>query len=318
MNPKVSILIPCYNAEKWIAKAIESALNQTYSNKEVIVVDDGSTDGSLEIIKSFDHSIYWETGENRGGNVARNRLLELSTGEWLQYLDADDYLLSNKIEQQVNFLSQFPDVDIIYSPSIFEYCERDISRQEILSIPEPNDHWILLTRWFLPQTGSPLWRKQAIIDVNGWKIDQQCCQEDELYLRLLIANKKFKYCEYAASIYRQWSDNTVCKKDKSETFRQRLEIIEKAETYLRQQSQLTKLRQQAVNISRFECSRLIWIFNREWATLVVTKILDTEPKFIPPRHVSPFIYRLVFKFLGFNAAEIVAKLKRDFFTKFSN
>ena len=87
---KVSILIPCYNAEKWIAQCIESALNQTYANKEVIVVDDGSTDGSLDIIKNFGDKIRWETSPNRGGNAARNRLLELSSGEWLQSLDADD------------------------------------------------------------------------------------------------------------------------------------------------------------------------------------------------------------------------------------
>jgi glycosyltransferase involved in cell wall biosynthesis len=85
MDIKVSILIPCYNAERWISQAIESALNQTYQYKEVIVVDDGSTDNSLEIIKSFGDRIHWETGENKGGNITRNRLLELSTGEWLQY-----------------------------------------------------------------------------------------------------------------------------------------------------------------------------------------------------------------------------------------
>ena len=87
MTPFVSILIPCFNAERWIAQAIESALAQTWPHKEVIVVDDGSTDGSLEVIRRFDGRVRWESGPNRGGNVARNRLLELSNGEWLQYLE---------------------------------------------------------------------------------------------------------------------------------------------------------------------------------------------------------------------------------------
>jgi glycosyltransferase involved in cell wall biosynthesis len=311
MNPKVSILIPCYNAEMWIAQAIESALNQTYPNKEVIVVDDGSKDGSLEIIKIFGDAIRWETGLNKGGNVARNRLLELSTGEWLQYLDSDDYLLPDKITQQFNFLAQVPNADIIYSPSIYEYVEGETSRQEVLPIPEPHDPWILLSRWFLPQTGSPLWRKQAILDVNGWKIDQPCCQEDELYLRLLIAGKKFEYCKYTGSVYRQWSENTVCKKDKSESLRRRLEIIDKAENYLSQQNKLTKERQQAVNISRFECSRLIWTFDPAWGNKVVTKILETERDFVPPGHITPFIYRWIFRFFGFDNAEFIAQLKRN-------
>ena len=78
----VSILIPCFNAKRFVHEAIESALRQTWPEKEVIVVDDGSQDGSLEVIKNFGDSIRWETGPNRGGNVARNRLLELAKGEW--------------------------------------------------------------------------------------------------------------------------------------------------------------------------------------------------------------------------------------------
>src|SRR5580704_15422021 len=106
MRPLVSILIPCYNAERWVAQAIESALAQTWPEKEVIVVDDGSTDGSLGIIKQFEARIRWETGPNRGGNNTRNRLLELARGEWLQYLDADDYLLPDKVGRQMKFLEQ--------------------------------------------------------------------------------------------------------------------------------------------------------------------------------------------------------------------
>ena len=71
--PDVSILIPCYNAENWISQAIESALTQTYTNQEVIVIDDGSTDNSLAQIKSFGDKIFWETRPNQGGNAASNR-----------------------------------------------------------------------------------------------------------------------------------------------------------------------------------------------------------------------------------------------------
>src|SRR5262245_58403046 len=108
MDRLVSILIPCYNAERWISEAIESALAQTWAAKEVIVVDDGSTDRSLDIIRKFDGRIRWETGPNRGGGRARNRLLELASGEWLQYLDADDYLLPEKIAAQMQFVTAHP------------------------------------------------------------------------------------------------------------------------------------------------------------------------------------------------------------------
>jgi hypothetical protein len=111
--------------------------------------------------------------------------------------------------------------------------------QEILPIPEPHDPWILLARWYLPQTGSPLWRKQAIEEIGGWKVDQPCCQEHELYLRLLKAGKQFHYFPRAGSIYRQWSETTVCKKDKSEVYRRRFAILDDAEVHLQDTGGLT-------------------------------------------------------------------------------
>lgn len=310
MNHKISILIPCYNAEKWIKQCIESALNQTYANKEIIVVDDGSTDGSLEIIKSFGDSIHWQTGKNQGGNIARNRLLELSTGEWLQYLDADDYLLPDKIESQIKYLENFPDVDVFYSPSILEYWDSEYIKQEILPIPEPHDPWILLARWYLPQTGSSLWYKQAILDVGGWKPDQPCCQEHELYLRLLLKGKKLVYSPLIGSVYRQWSETTVCKKDWRLTYFHRLAITNSLETFLLSNGQLTPLRQDAINQARFECSRTLWPRDPSWAKKLFRQIKTTQPSFQPLGTAAPLLYRVFSATLGFENAERIASLNR--------
>src|SRR5438445_3224416 len=144
----VSILIPCYNAERWVAQAIESALGQTWPEKEVIVVDDGSTDSSLSIIKSFSDRIRWQTGPHRGGNAARNRLLQLARGEWLQYLDADDYLLPDKIARQMEFLESHTKTDVVFGPVTMEYMTESGTHREISSVPEPRDPWILLARWY--------------------------------------------------------------------------------------------------------------------------------------------------------------------------
>ena len=318
MLPKVSILIPCYNAEQWIAQAIQSALNQTYSNKEVIVVDDGSSDRSLEIIKSFGDRIHWGTQPNQGGNITRNRLLELSTREWLQYLDADDYLQPDKIEKQVQFLEQHPQADVIYSPSIYEYHDGNSSRQEILPIPEPHDPWILLARWFLPQTGSPLWRKQAIVDVGRWQVDQPCCQEHELYLRLLMAGKQFEYCPETGSVYRQWSEETVCKRNKPETQRHRLAIKDRLEEHLRATNQLTQERLNAINQARFECARMIWLSDRQWASQIIQKICNADKTFVPSGSAAPVFYQFIYQLLGFSIAEQVAEIKRSFSFPYSN
>ena len=80
-KPLVSIVIPCFNAERFVGAAIRSALEQSYTDKEVIVIDDGSEDGSLKIIESFGDAIRMDSGPNRGGGAARNRGLELARGE---------------------------------------------------------------------------------------------------------------------------------------------------------------------------------------------------------------------------------------------
>lgn len=306
MGPLVSILIPCYNAERWIAQAIESALDQTWESKEVIVVDDGSSDSSLDIIRKFDGKIQWETGRNQGGGVARNRLLELSRGDWLQYLDADDYLLPEKIRQQMVFLAERGDTDVLFGPATLEYYSESEARRELLPIPEPHDPWVLLASWGLPQTGAPLWRKKAILDVGGWKRDQPCCQEHELYLRLLSGGARFTYCPTNGAIYRQWSEGTVCKRDVGEVHRRRLEIERLAETYLREQDELTTHRLQAINQARFEIARSAWKYSPGFAKAIMTDVHSVDPNFSPVGAAAPLRYRLIYHSLGFTTAEVLA------------
>ena len=259
MAELVSTLIPCHNAEQWIFEAIDSALRQTYAHHEVIVVDDGSTDSSLEVIKSFGDRIQWKTGPNRGGNATRNRLLKLARGSWLQYLDADDYLLRDKISKQMEFLLAFrEEPDVIFSPVTLEHSSQRDCRRELLEIPEPHDIWVLLASWRLPQTGAALWRKQAILDVGGWKQDQACCQEHELYLRLMMAGKLFAYYPEGGAVYRQWSTCTVCRRDPAEVHRRRLAIEQAAEDHLRATHKLIPRRLRAISQARFEIARSAW------------------------------------------------------------
>jgi glycosyltransferase involved in cell wall biosynthesis len=308
----VSILIPCYNAERWVAHAIESALAQTWPDKEVIVVDDGSTDGSLDVIRKFDRQIQWETGPNRGGNVARNRLLELAQGEWLQYLDADDYLLPDKVANQIEFLRSQVDVDVVFSPVTMEYSTANGTRHELSSIPEPRDPWILLAGWYLRQTGGPLWRKEALIDVGAWKPEQPCCQEHELYLRLLMAGKEFRYCDEAGAIYRQFENGTLSTRNLSAVHRERLAIESQAEYFLREQGELTNDRLHAINDARFEIARMVRVYDASFADGIIRTIKRSQPDFVPRGHATRLQYRLAYRALGFRATERIAEWKRRF------
>jgi glycosyltransferase involved in cell wall biosynthesis len=102
MKPLVSILIPAYNSEGWIADTLRSALSQTWPNKEIIVVDDGSTDRTLEIARRFESDgVQVFTQKNQGAAAARNTAYTLCRGDYIQWLDADDLLSPDKISVQV-------------------------------------------------------------------------------------------------------------------------------------------------------------------------------------------------------------------------
>src|SRR5207344_1733600 len=93
MRPLVSILVPCYNSQAWIDRTLESALAQTYPRCEIIVVDDGSTDGTLTRMRGYEaRGVRVVTQANRGASAARNRAQAEASGELIQFLDADDLL----------------------------------------------------------------------------------------------------------------------------------------------------------------------------------------------------------------------------------
>lgn len=306
----VSILIPCFNASRWIAQAIESALAQSWPHKEVIVVDDGSTDGSDAIIRTFDGRIRWQRQSNQGSNPTRNRLLSLARGAWLQYLDADDYLLPGKIQGQMASIERDPNVDVVFGPVTLEHGIGAGARRELLPIPEPHDLWILLARWHLPQTGAPLWRKAAIQDVGGWSPQQPACQEHELYLRLLMAGKRFAYTDSNGAVYRQWSEETLWKKNPARTRRLRLEIERRLEEFLRDRGELTPGRRWAINMARFEMARMAWLDDRQEALEIVRTIERSGDRFVPAGNAAPASYQLIYRLMGFTAAEAAAGWRR--------
>ncbi|QDQ43293.1 glycosyltransferase family 2 protein [Methylacidiphilum kamchatkense] len=109
----ISIGIPVYNGERFLRESIKSALSQSWSEKEILVVDDGSTDSTQSIIRSFQGNIRSFRIEHQGVSKARNVILKESKGLWIQYLDADDYLLEDKIETQIKECPNIQKYDVL-------------------------------------------------------------------------------------------------------------------------------------------------------------------------------------------------------------
>jgi glycosyltransferase involved in cell wall biosynthesis len=305
---EVSILIPCFNAQQWIGQCIESALAQTVTAKEVIVVDDGSSDDSLEIIKSFGNKIHFEAGPNRGGNFARNRLLELAQGEWVQFLDADDYLLPDKVDGQLR--SAQAQTDVVYSPVIIETWNQD-------SVADQTPHgandsqsleeqWI---RWHIAQTGSVLWRASSLRKIGGWNEEFPCCQDNEVTLRAIQNNLSFQFCPAAEAVYRIWSEETVCRKDPGKVVRFRTQLIREMLSWLESHGKLLPAHRDAAGQAFFEMARTLATTDISTASQYAKKC-RTDRIFNVVGPAAPTIYRMLIPILGFARTEKIAALRR--------
>ncbi len=182
MNELVSIIIPCFNAEQWVGDAIRSSLKQSWKDIEVIVIDDGSTDASLDVVRSFGASIQYEASKNLGGCAARNMGLRLARGRWIQFLDADDILDPHCIERKLDAICD--DKVII--------CSRVelMAGYERKKLPAPWGHSFYDLQFMLrhgsPQTSAPLHQAEVLRSVGGFREGLVCAQEFDLHLRLAI------------------------------------------------------------------------------------------------------------------------------------
>jgi cellulose synthase/poly-beta-1,6-N-acetylglucosamine synthase-like glycosyltransferase len=307
---KVTVAIPSYNAERWIAQAIQSALDQREVETEVIVVDDGSKDHSVEVAAGFGERIRLVAGENRGANHARNTALEMASGGWIQFLDADDYLEPGKIAQQLQEANGGADADLLYAPVWIETWKDGaaISREQSRTSPaaDLDVQWI---RWQIPQTGGALWRTAALRELGGWKPGQPCCQEHELYLRARKAGLRFRYTPSPGAVYRIWSEDTLCRKDPVKVTQVRTALMDEMWRWLEENGRATEEHRREIGQACFEMARTWARFDLSGAT-AYHRERKARGFIHPAGPAAPARYRLVYRLAGFLAAEKLAAKTR--------
>ncbi len=186
-SPHVSVVIPCWNGEAWVRRAINSGLGQAGCNVELIVVDDGSSDGSLNVIRSFGDQIRLHSGPNQGAVAARNIGLKAATAEWIIFLDADDYLEPSALATWISACEQSGS-DMVFGPFVSEFDgQKTLGRapQAPVSAESIIREW--LNGVYTPPC-SVLWRRSFLNSIGGWNPEARKSRWDdgELAMRALI------------------------------------------------------------------------------------------------------------------------------------
>ena len=209
MNPLVSILIPAYNSEKWIRSTIESALAQTWKNKEIIVVDDGSKDNTYNFAKGYESKILKViTQSNSGACVARNKAVSIAQGDFVQWLDADDLLAQDKVELQLSGYDKFANSRVLHSASWGYFYYRpsqtkfnsnglwqDLSPSEWLRIRLGDGFFIPTVAWLVSRRLTEL--------AGPWDERLKRNQDGEYFNRVVAHSQFVKFHPTAKCYYRK-------------------------------------------------------------------------------------------------------------------
>ena len=218
MNPTVSIVIPLYNKEKWIERTLSSLLNQTFTDWEAIIVDDGSSDRSVEVVESF---IRTNPGnwillknQNAGQCPTRNAGILKAKGEFLAFLDADDIWSKNKLSEQVRILRENEDVSLVVSPYLI-FSDMDKSAGHRLVVHKDAKkllfRWLTLKGYGAGTESTGMTRTKLLERIGGF--DETLSTSAGLYLTIQLAKLgRIAFSNNCLMAYRihtgQWHSNT--------------------------------------------------------------------------------------------------------------
>ena len=293
--------MPCFNAQKWLREAIESCLTQTYPHIEIVVVDDGSTDDSLEIIKSYGNRIIWKSlPQNCGGNHARNQAIALSKGEYIQFLDADDFIYPEKIARQVSYLEK-TGADIVYGDwrhkfhlpdgtSYFGEVKVSGKQSDILES--------LLANWW-SAIASLLYRRSIVEYSDNWDEDLPAAQDRDYFINAVINGAKVVYQPGCYSVYRSYGKVTVSTSSKPTWVRSHCYVLQKAESKLSKLNMLSSRYRLALAKCYFQMARESLVFDYGQYRNLIRLVVVHYPDFkMDARNFSYIFIQYIFGFFS--------------------
>ncbi|MGB9605347.1 MAG: glycosyltransferase family 2 protein [Bryobacteraceae bacterium] len=179
---RISVIIPTYNCAPFLGQAIESVLGQTRPVDEILVVDDGSTDETEAVVRSFAPKLRYIQQSNQGVSQARNTAIQEATGDLIAFLDADDWWLPDKIRRQEEAMRGRPDAVLCYT-GVLDYLPDGSVRSK--PAPDPQRLWPQLRlRQCLGPPSSWVVRKESLVEAGGFRRQMRACEDWELLVRL--------------------------------------------------------------------------------------------------------------------------------------
>jgi glycosyltransferase involved in cell wall biosynthesis len=246
-RPTVSVLVPCYNAEKFIGETLESIFRQTWPSVQVVVVDDGSTDDSSHVVRGFARkNLTFINQKNRGQTAALNACLVHACGDFVQYLDADDLLDSEKIERQVTRLIDRPNcvASAEWGRFYTSIDEAKFDPEPVWRDLDPID-WLALSRadglgmmlpalWLVPMP--------IIRTVGQWREELTLNNDAEYFTRILLACQQVLFCPGARCYYRSGVGGSLSGRKSPGAWASQFRVIELCERNVRAREDSERVR----------------------------------------------------------------------------
>jgi glycosyltransferase involved in cell wall biosynthesis len=312
--PLVSVLIPAFNSARWISESLESVLSQTDANLEVIVADNGSSDGTPDVVRQgFGGRVRVVHEATRGAGAARNRLLDEAKGDFLQFLDADDLLEPGKIRRQLDIL-QASGGDVVWGP--FWTYERQATESHFTKrrriAPQIGDDVacsILKPTGFL-QLGCLLIRRTPFVESLRMDNGESAPTEDVRYvLELALGGARFvEQEEDSGLLFRQHSDYRWSSVSSSRFWSACATNARLVEGYWRGRGELSA-EQSATLIDVFiNAARAFWSADRDRFALTLVHLNEIDPNW---QRRLPTRLRLTSRLFGYATAERLASAYRQ-------
>jgi glycosyltransferase involved in cell wall biosynthesis len=240
-SPAISVIVPCYNAAAYIEETLDSVYRQQGADFEVIVIDDGSTDGGADLVAARFPQAHLERTPNRGPSAARNLGTSLATGRYIQYLDADDLLGEDKLARQMQLLDQ-TEADAAYG----DWIRFSANRSETISwqLGDAADIELFTVFWCPPAVY--LLRRGIVDAVGGWNPSLPVIQDARFMLDCALHGARFVRCSGVMAHYRSHPAGSVSTRSGIAYWRDCLSNAIEMEQWWSGQGKLDEARRRAV------------------------------------------------------------------------